>query len=247
MLSSSPLHHRTPERIRRWCRHRWPPRPGPRPASPGFTGKACNRRTLPSAVPILVGVLCTWLFVHFFELIIRLCSWARCTPAFSVANFALIPGGSLIEVGGGGPYFDPLAASTAGGTGATGVLSRRLCPRCCFIALARRRHRRGIRLGCRIGLLGHTEGTGPPTLPDWHLPPAKGSRVACRRLPPGTLAGRFGSILVGLLVPLQRCAPAAGLATEHPLPAAAAGRAGRSPAASPCFVLAAAACCCSAC
>ena len=59
---------------------------------------------------ILVSVLCTWLFVHFFEPIIRLCGWAALYTAFSVANFALIPSGSLIEAGSGGPYFDPLAA-----------------------------------------------------------------------------------------------------------------------------------------
>ncbi|MCA4045320.1 hypothetical protein LDZ95_23360, partial [Pseudomonas aeruginosa] len=42
-----------------------------------------------------VSVLCTWLFVHFFEPIIRLCGWAALYTAFSVANFALIPSGSL--------------------------------------------------------------------------------------------------------------------------------------------------------
>ncbi|WP_338851847.1 hypothetical protein WCU24_26330 [Pseudomonas aeruginosa] len=103
---------------------------------------------------ILVSVLCTWLFVHFFEPIIRLCGWAALYTAFSVANFALIPSGSLIEAGSGGPYFDPLAAFN----GLAGLAQLAFYfvgyAALFFVALYAASIVFGIRLGLRIGLLG---------------------------------------------------------------------------------------------
>lgn len=102
---------------------------------------------------ILVSVLCTWLFVHFFEPIIRLCGWAALYTAFSVANFALIPSGSLIEAGSGGPYFDPLAAFN----GLAGLAQLAFYfvgyAALFFVALYAASIVFGIRLGLRIGLL----------------------------------------------------------------------------------------------
>ncbi len=100
---------------------------------------------------ILVSVLCTWLFVHFFEPIIRLCGWAALYTAFSVANFALIPSGSLIEAGSGGPYFDPLAAFN----GLAGLAQLAFYfvgyAALFFVALYAASIVFGIRLGLRIG------------------------------------------------------------------------------------------------
>ncbi|VTL98256.1 Uncharacterised protein [Pseudomonas aeruginosa] len=152
---------------------------------------------------ILVSVLCTWLFVHFFEPIIRFCGWAALYTAFSVANFALIPSGSLIEAGSGGPYFDPLAAFN----GLAGLAQLAFYfvgyAALFFVALYAASIVFGIRLGLRIGPARTTEGAGPPTLP------ATGTRfrrkdlaVACRGFRLAPWLGVSGSILVGLLVPL---------------------------------------------
>ncbi|MGV8267776.1 hypothetical protein ACV334_33990, partial [Pseudomonas aeruginosa] len=63
-----------------------------------------------ASLGILVSVMCTWLFVPSSEPIIRLCGRAALYPAFSVANRALLPSGSLLEARSRGPYFDRLAA-----------------------------------------------------------------------------------------------------------------------------------------
>ncbi|MCW5226058.1 50S ribosomal protein L11 methyltransferase [Pseudomonas aeruginosa] len=152
---------------------------------------------------ILVSVLCTWLFVHFFEPIIRLCGWAALYTAFSVANFALIPSGSLIEAGSGGPYFDPLAAFN----GLAGLAQLAFYfvgyAALFFVALYAASIVFGIRLGLRIGLLGQLKEQVRQRYP--RLAPASGERISLWRAAGFRLApwlGVSGSILVGLLVPL---------------------------------------------
>ncbi|MCR3830246.1 EI24 domain-containing protein [Pseudomonas aeruginosa] len=152
---------------------------------------------------ILVSVLCTWLFVHFFEPIIRLCGWAALYTAFSVANFALIPNGSLIEAGSGGPYFDPLAAFN----GLAGLAQLAFYfvgyAALFFVALYAASIVFGIRLGLRIGLLGQLKEQVRQRYP--RLAPASGERISLWRAAGFRLApwlGVSGSILVGLLVPL---------------------------------------------
>ncbi|EPD2614676.1 TPA: EI24 domain-containing protein [Pseudomonas aeruginosa] len=152
---------------------------------------------------ILVSVLCTWLFVHFFEPIIRICGWAALYTAFSVANFALIPSGSLIEAGSGGPYFDPLAAFN----GLAGLAQLAFYfvgyAALFFVALYAASIVFGIRLGLRIGLLGQLKEQVRQRYP--RLAPASGERISLWRAAGFRLApwlGVSGSILVGLLVPL---------------------------------------------
>ncbi|MCR1764916.1 hypothetical protein NAG16_17835, partial [Pseudomonas aeruginosa] len=152
---------------------------------------------------ILVSVLCTWLFVHFFEPIIRLCGWAALYTAFSVANFALIPSGSLIEAGSGGPYFDPLAAFN----GLAGLAQLAFYfvgyAALFFVVLYAASIVFGIRLGLRIGLLGQLKEQVRQRYP--RLAPASGERISLWRAAGFRLApwlGVSGSILVGLLVPL---------------------------------------------
>ncbi|WP_121496943.1 EI24 domain-containing protein, partial [Pseudomonas aeruginosa] len=138
-----------------------------------------------------------------FEPIIRLCGWAALYTAFSVANFALIPSGSLIEAGSGGPYFDPLAAFN----GLAGLAQLAFYfvgyAALFFVALYAASIVFGIRLGLRIGLLGQLKEQVRQRYP--RLAPASGERISLWRAAGFRLApwlGVSGSILVGLLVPL---------------------------------------------